>query len=208
MFFENTFTSDEVFDALKFPVIDDPWKRPAVHVPQPRPDFADDVELQKAFGIALAKAPDAFKAGLELFPDHTSKALWASVYWPKEPIVIAACDAYKKTMKAFDKPLDKEELLAEVLVSARASIEDKDRATFLKLYAEIAGYTGKVAEGININTNNINNNVMTIKLVKAENKPAQSPQTINQAPNLNNKSQILNESPSPITLKLVGGVSR
>jgi hypothetical protein len=45
---------------------------------------------------------------------------------------------------------------------------------------------------------------MTIKLVKPEVKPV----TIQSAPNKNIKSEILNESPSPITLKLVGGVSR
>ena len=178
-----------------------PWQSPAPVEPVPRPDFADNEELKKIFGIALAKGFAAFEAGLEVFKDETAKALWISLNWLNDPNVIAAKDAYLKSLKKLEKPLDKDELLAEVLHAARVADEDKDRATLYKLYSDIAGFTGKAADSaINFNTNTTN--VMQIKLVGGSEKS----KTI-EAPNTKSKMQN-DEVPSLPKLKLVGGSSR
>jgi hypothetical protein len=184
------------FDARKVdPRPYDPWQQRASVAP-PRPDFADDEELRKSFGIALGKGLEAFPAGLELFPKETSKALWASVHWLNDPIAVAARDAYKKTLKSFEKPLDKEELLQEVLIRARKAPEDRDAATLFKLYSEIAGFTGKV-EPANVN-NNTNN---TMKITFVSGTPKETPKVIDHVSS--DKSKILNED--TVKLKLVGG---
>jgi hypothetical protein len=168
--------------------------------PLPRPDFADDEELKKAFGIELGRGQDAFNAGMAIFDQAMPKALWASVHWAKDPIVIASRDAYVITLKKAAKPLDKEELLAEVLEGARSSAEDRDRIQFLKLYSDIAGFTGKIAIDASTNNNTTNNTLTKIVLVKG----SQEPLTIqNKAPDMNNQSKIQNALP---TLKLVGGL--
>lgn len=168
--------------------------------PLPRPDFADDEELKKAFGIELGRGQDAFNAGMVTFDQAMPKALWASVHWAKDPIVIASRDAYVITLKKAQKPLDKEELLAEVLENAKIAPEFKDKAALFKLYSEIAGFTGpKIA--IDASTTNTTNNSLTkIVLVKGSQEP-----TIlnNKAPDMNNQSKIQNSLP---TLKLVGGL--
>jgi hypothetical protein len=157
--------------------------------------------------VLLASHKDGFKAGMELFKEELPKALWASIHWKNDPIVLGSRDAYLKTLKKLDKPLDKNELLYEVLASARNAIEDKDRVQFFKLYSEIAGFTGKVA--IDASTNfNTNNNLMTIKLVKPENRAAGMGSEI--LDNRSIESKIVNENAelSSIKLKLVGGTTR
>ncbi len=186
------------FDARKIdPRPYDPWQQRSSYQGPPRPDFADDEELRKSFGIALGKGLEPFPAGLELFPKETSKALWVSVHWLNDPIAVAARDAYKKTLKSFEKPLDKEELLQEVLTRARKAPEDRDAATLFKLYSEIAGFTGKV-EPININNTN-NSNTMKITFVSGT--PKEAPKVIDHVSS--DKSKIINED--TVKLKLVGG---
>jgi hypothetical protein len=188
---------DTPFDARKVdPRPYDPWQQRSSYQEPPRPDFADDEELRKSFGICLGKGLEPFPAGLELFPKETSKALWASVHWSNDPIAIAARDAYKKTLKSFEKPLDKEELLNEVLTRARKAPEDRDAATLFKLYSEIAGFTGKV-EPVNVN-NNTNN---TMKITFVSGTPKEAPKVIDHVSS--DKSKILNED--TVKLKLVGG---
>jgi len=170
----------------------DPWQQPVVVQAPYRPDFADDEELKKAYGIALAKHQDGFKAGLELFPTETAKALWASSNWQNDATVIANRDAYLKALKKAQKPLDKEELLEEILIASRVV---KDPAPLLKLYSEVAGFTGKAAE-INIPVTN-NNQFMSIKFVSPDTKEHRA---IDQAPNT--QSKISNSVPA---LKLVSG---
>ena len=193
-----------VFDARNVA----PWVTPQPNVwasnqpsqPPPRPDFADDEELKKAFGIELGRGKDSFNAGLEIFDQAMPKALWASVHWAKDPIVIASRDTYLKTMKQLEKPLAKEELLWEVLEGARKAGEDRDRIQFLKLYSEISGFTGpKIAIDASTTTNNTNN-LTKIVLVKGSQEPILS---TNKAPVLNNESKIQNSLPN---LKLVGGL--
>lgn len=178
-----------------------PWQVPIQVQELPRPDFADNEELKQAFGIALGRGLAPFDAGLEVFADDTSKGLWVSVNWIKDPITLAAKDAYVKALKKQEKPLDKEELLAEVLASAKIAPDFKDKAALFKLYSEIAGFTGKGAEPQQLPTIT-ENNFMKITLVKPE-TDLRNP----IAPNLNVQSKIQNEELPLPKLKLVGGGS-
>ncbi len=177
------------------------WGSNAPSQPSPKPDFADNGELKKAFGIELGRGLDTFNAGLKVFDEVMPKALWASVNWAKDPIVIASRDAYIITLKKAARPLDKEELLAEVLEQSRFAPEFKDKASLLKLYSDIVGYTGKIAIDASTNTTNNtqNNNLTKIVLVKG----SQEPEKIIKAPDMNNQSKIQNSLPN---LKLVGGL--
>lgn len=169
--------------------------------------YQTDENLKKQFGIELAKSTNPFEAACKVFGEETNKALWASFNWINDAVVVASRDIYLKTLD-LDKPLlDKEQLAAKVLALADEktlkngfvipALEAKDRIAALKLYSEIAGYTGKVEID---NSKNITLNEMTIKLVKPEDKKS----IIENTPNA--KSEMMNSS--PIQLKLVGGVSR
>lgn len=181
-----------------------PWATPAEPTKPFRPDWADDEALKQAFGIALGKGAKAFDAGMELFNSELPKALWASLNWVGDPVVIAASDSYKATMVKLQKPLDKEQLLAKILDFYEATAEDpKEQLNSLKLYAEVSGFTGKIDINASTNiSNTTNNNLMKITLVKADHKDA--PRDIT----LNIKSKIQNEEMPLIPLKLVGGTSR
>ncbi len=176
------------------------------------PSWQSDEELKKQFGIELAKSGKAFDAACILAGEDTSKALWISVHWLNDPIVIANRDIYLKILAVSSPPLDKEQLAAKVLALSEEkalnkmgqmvpSIEAKDRIAALKLYSDILGYTGKVE--IDNSTMTFQHNEMIIKLVKPEDKS--KPTIINHTPK---KLENENEVSSPITLKLVGGVSR
>lgn len=168
----------------------------------PRPDFADNEELKKSYGIAIGQGLDAFNAGMQVFND-LPKALWASLNWAKDPAVIAAKDIYLKALKKAAKPLDKEELLEEVLQTSKICAEDKDRIAALKLYSEICGYTGPRLNIDASTTNNANttNNTMQIVLVKGSEERVK---TIDNIPeDTNSKSKISNNGLP--NLKLVGG---
>ena len=188
-----------------------PW---TVGVSQPEVQaYQTDENLKKQYGIELAKTSNAFEAACTIFGEETNKALWVSFNWLTDPIVVASRDVYLKTVSLNTPLLDKEQLAAKVLALADEkhlrngvmlpTIEGKDRIAALRLYSDIAGYTGKVEIDNSSKTfNEIKE--LTIKLVKAEEK---KPVTINNAPNKNVKSEIPNEN-SPITLKLVGGAAR
>ena len=171
--------------------------------------YQSDENIKKQFGIELAKSTNPFEAGCKVFGEETNKALWVSFNWTNDPLVVASRDIYLKTIELNKPLLDKEQLAAKVLALADEkvlkngayvpSIEAKDRIAALKLYSDIAGYTGKVE--IDNSTKTFQHNEMVIKLVKPEDK---KPVTIDNAPKENKN---LNEiSNSPITLKLVGGV--
>jgi hypothetical protein len=166
-----------------------------------RPDFADNEELKKAFGIALGQGLDVFNAGMNVFEQAVPKALWVSINWKNDPIVIAARDAYLKELKKAQKPLDREELLEEVLESAKIAPDFKDKATLFKLYSEIAGYIGIKAPELPVNQTNNTNNYTKIILVGGSQRETTSPEIINS----NTKSEIPNKIPQ---LKLVGGTTR
>ena len=185
-----------------------PWTVSASpsHAPEVQA-YQTDENLKKQFGIELAKAANPFEAGCKVFGEETSKALWVSFNWLTDPVVVASRDIYLKTVELSKPMLDKEQLAAKVLALADEkilkngvmvpTIEAKDRIAALKLYSDIAGFTGKVE--VDASTKNFTHNEMVIKLVKAEDKKVT---VIDQAP----KSELKNEiSNSPITLKLVGG---
>lgn len=187
-----------------------PWAVGGAAKEEEAPSYQSDEQLKKRYGVELAKASNPFEAGCRLFGEETNKALWASFNWINDPIVVASRDIYLKTVEASQPLLDREQLAAKVLSLAEgekvfingkmvATVEPKDRLAAYKLYSDIAGYTGKVE--IDNSTNNITNNELTIKLVKAEDK---KPVVIdNDAPN--SKSEISNDEnqQSPIKLKLV-----
>lgn len=178
------------------------WGNPSQVSPIVRPSFADNEELKIAYGVALGQGLDAFNAAMAIFNQELPSSLWASLNWIKDPIVIASKDAYLLTLKKAQKPLDKEELLAEVLEGARNSIEDKDRVAFLKLYSDISGFTGKIAiDASNTTNNNTQNNTTQIVLVKGRSEERSELKTI--SPDNNSKSKIQNNGLP--ALKLVGG---
>lgn len=173
-----------------------PWQTPLEPVTAPKPDFADDESLKQAFGIELAKGKDFFNAGLEIFNQEMAKALWVSTNWKNDPTVIGARDAYLRSLKKAQKPLDKEELLEEVLGYARTAVEDKDKFAFLKLYSEISGFTGPK---VNIDqSTNFNNNDNSVKITLVKGSEQQPAKVIDNAPNM--KSKMLN---SDLPVKLV-----
>lgn len=202
--------SESVFNAAQVEI--SPWGQPVAIVEPPKPDFADNVELKKAYGAALGKGLEPFKAGLEIFNAETAKALWIATHWLTDPIVLAARDAYAQTVRELAKPLDKEELLARILafhdekdLHGRPLVEAKERLNALRLYSEVAGFTGKI--DINASTNNTTNNTVN-KLTKIVlvSGSKDAPKTIDQASN--SKSKIQNENALSIPLKLVGGAGR
>lgn len=167
------------------------------------PDYADDAKLKQAFAIELAKGASPFDAALVVAENQTNKALWISVNWVKDVSVIAQRDAYIEANKKVEKPLDRDGLLAKIMVIVdardeynRPLVEAKDRITALKLYSDILGFTGKVE-----NNNTVNNSFAnkTVNLVMV--RPDDRSTTIDQSPNT--KSEIINEKPLLTNIKLV-----
>lgn len=187
-----------------------PWVIAPQKAPEPvTHEYQTDENLKKRYGVELAKSNNPFEAACKLFnEDESQKALWCSYHWIADPVVIASRDVYLKTVADTAKPLDREQLAAKVLALSEEkiikngvqipTIEAKDRIAALKLYSDIMGYTGKVEIDNSVTNNTLNE--MTIKLVKPD--PAKPSVIIDNAPNKNIKSEIIND-PSPISLKLV-----
>lgn len=162
---------------------------------------ADETDTKKLFGIELAKGHyNPFQAALAVFPHDSRKALYASINWLNDPIVIASRDIYLKTLKEAPVILDKETLAAKVLKIAeeknidgtRYLVDARERINALKLYADIAGYTGKVE--IDASTKNFTHNEMRIKIV-----PSKKLEEIKTIEN----DKIENEDDNPLKLKLI-----
>lgn len=161
--------------------------------------FNDDAK--RSFGQALNTHKSAFDAALSVWHD-TANALWASKHLLNDPAVLVAKTAYNEAENL--KLLDKQELAAKCLEYADETdptgrfrmVDHKDRLAYLRLYAELQGFVGKV--DITQNTFNQTNNVMKIKLVKPEVKEEK---IINSTP-------IQQEEHLPVKLKLVSGSSR
>lgn len=171
------------------------------------PEYQNDENLKKLYGIELAKSKNPFEAA-KIVLGENDRAVWASFNWLSDPVVIASKDAYLKTLEEAVPPLDREQLAAKVLALAEGekvernglrlpTVEAKDRIAAFKLYSEILGYTGKVEIDNSTKTFNTNNELKVV-LVRAEEK---KPIVIDQAPNA--KSEIMNDKLSPISLKLV-----
>ncbi len=198
--------SFEVAPPLKKPATA-PWGAPAITVNNEksidRPAFiAFQItdELKKSFGIELAKASDAFKAACLICGDDNSKALWLMQNYSNDPVVVASKDLYLKAAQNSDVLLDKDQLAARLLKMAEEKtannafyiLDGKDRLKALELYAEVRGFTGKLA--IDASTKNFTYQQIAVKFVKPETK---EPIIID-----NNENQILNNK-SPLKLKLV-----
>lgn len=201
--FDDVFECDQV---PKEPV--NPWSAPIKIAPIPLPDYADDVDLKKLFGVELGKGLKPFEAALKISDENQSKALWISSNWLNDPIVIGSKDAYTLTVKEVSKPLGKEQLLAKILEfsderdqQGRPLIDAKERLSALNLYAEIQGFKGKNADQSSGDvTNNTFNKITKVVLV--------SPNIVKQDVNVNAQSKMQNVEIPSIPLKLVGGVSR
>lgn len=162
-------------------------------------DWKHDEALKRAFGAELLRHQKPFQAALALIAD-TGHALWASVHWLADPIVLAAKEAAHNA-NAGANFLDKDALAATLLKFAEEKdptqrfyvVEAKDRLAAYKLYAEIQGFIGNKID-INASTNTINN-VMQIKFVK----PEKTQETIVEASSDDNQA----EAKLPINLKLV-----
>lgn len=171
---------------------------------QSKPSYADDEALKKQFGIEWAKCEKPFAAACNVFLEDTSAALWIAANWLHDPIVNASKDAYLKTLKAETSLLDKDafavmlmELAAEVHPERRTYLlSGKERIDALKLYAEVRGFLNKNETNINNFTNNEG-----LKVVFVKSEPVQ-PKVIEHTAS-NAKSEILNDGPLPLKIKLV-----
>lgn len=174
---------------------------------QTKPAYADDENLKKQFGVEWAKCGKPFEAACKVFLTDTSAALWIASNWLTDPHVIAAKDVYLKAVDDEMALLDKDSFAAMLMKTAletnlegtRYLIEAKERVNILKLYAEVRGFLNKNETNIN----NFNNNE-GLKVVFV--KPDVAATTIIEQPKQvpNNKSEILNEGPSPLKIRLVG----
>jgi hypothetical protein len=155
-----------------------PWVlMPTAAVPSSvEPAWRSDEGLKKQFGIELAKHETAFDAALEVFPNDTGAALWASFHWLSDPVVVAAKDTYAQNIELSEKLLDKSQFAAKMLKLADERdpsgrfyiLEGKDRLAAYKLFAEVQGFIGKLS--IDASTNHFTNNELKLTLVKAVQK--------------------------------------
>jgi hypothetical protein len=169
-----------------------------------RPSYADDEALKRRFGVEWARAEKPWEAACKVFKTDTGAALWIASNWLNDPVVIAARDTYLKTVEAERSLLDKDGFAAMLMQTAleksaegRYAIEAKERVNILKLYAEVRGFLNKSETNVN---NFVNNEGLKVVFVRPE------PITIAQsAPTVSNtKSEISNDGPSPLRIKLVG----
>lgn len=147
-----------------------PWVAQSVLADVGVNSWRDDTDKKRLFAQFLPKYPTPFDAALAVFGADTGAALWASVHWLADPIVLAV---KAEAVKAPAKILDKDQLCNKLLnISEEKSpqgyylIEPKDRIACIKLYAEIQGYIGK-AETTNFN--NFANNNLKVVFVKPDN---------------------------------------
>lgn len=176
------------------------WSDPT---PNPKPEFADDEQLKRLFGIELAKDyPNPFAAASIVF-ENASHALWVANNWIADPIVIATRDAYQAEAETKSLLLDKEALAAKLLKfeaeknpknPAFPLHDSKDRIAVLKLYAEVMGFIGKFDLST---TNNFSHNEMSIKFVTAKQEQSK---TIEHEPSSSDDDSI---QPLPLNIKLI-----
>lgn len=170
-----------------------PWT-----APPSKPKYADDENLKKQFGVEWAKCEKPFEAACKVFETDTSAALWIASNWLTDPLVVAAKDVYLKEVTAKSALLDKDDFAAMLMMTVKnGKLKDKELINILKLYADVRGFLNKDTATIN----NFNNNEgLKVVFVKAEPQPIPTiaPVTVS-----NDKSEILNEVPSPIKIKLV-----
>lgn len=171
-------------------------------------DWRNDVELKKAFAIALINAANAFDAACKIFNKETNKALFAAANWINDPVVIEAKQNYIEAGEQEpEKLLDKEQFCRTLLKFSTEKIlyngnevyaaEAKDRLKALELYGKAQNFINDKTE---INNNNIQQNrFMEIRFVEPEKK--ENVKIIDNSP-IEQDEDILENS--PIKLKLVG----
>ncbi len=162
-----------------FEVKPNPWVAQSVVADVDTPSWRDDPTKKRLFAQELPKHATPFDAALVVFGRDTAAALWASVHWMADPIVLAA----KQDVALNKKILDKDALCHKLLnISEEKSpqgyylIEPKDRIACIKLYAEIQGYIGKAEVAT---FNNFANNNLKVVFVKPDNDHHKM-KTINQ----------------------------
>lgn len=161
-----------------------------------QPSFTDEVKT--AFGKAINTHKTPFEAACSIWWD-TPTALWAAKFLVNDPVVQAAKVAGNTSENL--KILDRQQLAAKLLDYADEfdpsgrfrTVEHKDRLAYLRLYAELQGFVGKVEFNPTINNNTTN--VRKIVFVK--------PSDTNELKTI----EATAEQVAPITtkLKLVGG---
>lgn len=186
------------FNALTVgrPKPNDDWSRPIAPVPPKAPPDLD--HLKQAFGIKLASGLEPFDAACSIISD-VGLALWASKEWLNDPIILSVKAQQLKKIENEKVLLDKNQLAAKALSIADDVCQDaKDRIAALKLYSDIAGYTGKV----DINNSINNNNLKFIKLsfVKPDVSDAKTIDHISTSP-ISSKSEALTDT--GVRIKLV-----
>lgn len=162
----------------------------------PSPVIANEDEVKRAFGIALAEGKNPFDAALAATNNNTNLALYVSQRWLNDSIVV---EARKNTVHNSKELLDAEELAARLLEMAEERdrnnlfyiLEGKDRIKCLELYAKVRGFEKAVLP----TGNTFIQNTMTIRLVEPEKKVIESKSVEEVLEPINT---------SPIKLKLVG----
>lgn len=161
------------------------WKDWTPPKPQ-EPEWAGDEEKKKLFGIELAKGhPSQYLAACSIF-DDASNALWASINWLNDPIVIAARDLYLKTVQADTTLLDKSQLATRLLQFAEERhpingfpiVEADIRLKAYELYAKVQGFL----KPDNANGGTFVHNEMKLVVVKPDHKE-ETTTTIDIEPN-------------------------
>lgn len=141
------------------------------------PEWHDDEKQKKLFGIELAKDhPSPFIAACAIFPD-TSNALWASINWINDPVVVATRDIYLKVVADDTTLLDKDQFASKILKIAdgrtadgRPVVPSDDLIKLLELYAKVRGFL-KPENSI---SNNTTINQIKVTFVKAEERPTKT----------------------------------
>lgn len=193
------FSPDNRYFEVKPP---SPWPTETIKKPQ-----IDNDELKKKeFGVELAKGLKPFDAGLEICGNNTADAVWISLNWLSDPIVLAARDTYSKLVELETPLLDKNQFAARLLKvseekdeeTGRYLIDAKDRLKALELYGKTQGFIDKPEDHSN---KTFVNNGLTIKIVKSENQNEEkiidlAPEKAGLEPSVSNAL--------PLKLKLVG----
>lgn len=167
------------------------WEAPKPVMPQ----WAGDEEKKKLFGIELAKNhPSPFIAACKVFDPDTSGALWVSINWINDPVVLANRDLYLKTVVLDTTLLDKSQFASRLLkISDEPVLDGKDRIAALALYAKVMGYTDD--KTLITNNNNFTHNEMKVTFVRTEKKT-------DKVVTLDNNPIIENDNIEPLPLKL------
>lgn len=174
------------------------WQPTTFEVQPLRAQSFDDASKQ-AFGKALNHHKTAFEAACSVWKD-TADALWASQFLANDVIVLEAksSDNPSENLKLLDRDALAHKVLEyadETDLTGRFHTADhKDRLGYLRLYAELKGFIGKVDIHPTINNTN---NTMKIVFVKPDNQ-----KTIDTTPTIQHQEKL-----NLPKLKLVSGVS-